>query len=192
MTWLRFAPRHIHQTVVDYLTARLDELDWTTSTPPLGASQLLIQTFRPLESEASRIKSGTLSIALGDEAAPLDEEMGGPLASQDFDLYVDIFQERDADAVSVATDVRDILMGRLPNCRRSLLVQDHTQNPAVDVPDWRMEFIDVIRLRLEGVPIGWQQVQCTLHVEYPEEIGVQVVDALAMPGSVMGGAGVGL
>lgn len=168
MTWLRFATRHIHGTVTNYLTDRLDELTWTTVTPPLGAPQVRIQAFMPPESELTSVQSGLLAISLGDEVDALEEEMGGPLHSQEFPIFVDIFMEKEAHALSLATDVRDIFRGRLANTVRSMPVMDQTQTPPVAVVGWRMEFQDVQRERIDRLPIFWQSVKVTAFIEFPE------------------------
>jgi len=170
VTWLRQSPRHIHATVVDYLTDQLDTLGWTTSTPPFGATQVRIQTYMPPESELTKVTSGLLAITMGDEFDALDEELGGPLHSQELPFFVDIFQDKSAHALALATDVRDALRGRLTDAKRVLTVQDHTQNPATDVDGWKFEFTDVRRDQILRLPIYWQVVRCTAMVEFPEQV----------------------
>ena len=83
---------------------------------------------------------------------------------------MDIFQDKSAIALSLATDVRDALRGRLTNAQRVLTVQDHTQTPAVDVDGWKFEFTDVQRAQIYRLPIYWQSVRCTAMVEFPEQV----------------------
>jgi hypothetical protein len=170
MAWLQYAPRHIHATIVDYLTDQLDALDWTSSTPPFGATQVRIQTYLPPESELTKVTSGLVAITLGDEFDASEEELGGPLHSQELPFFVDIFQDKSAHALALATDVRDALRGRLTNSKRILAVQDHTQDPPTDVAGWRFEFTDVEREQIYRLPIYWQTVRCTAFVEFPEEV----------------------
>jgi len=169
-SWLRHSPRHIHATIVDYLTGQLDALGWTTSTPPFGATQVRIQTYMPPESELTKVTSGLLAITLGDEFDAREEEMGGPLHSQEMPFFVDIFQDKSAHALSLATDVRDALRGRLPSAKRVLTVQDHAQDPPTPVNGWRFEFVEVERAQIYRLPIYWQTVRCTAAVEFPEEV----------------------
>lgn len=170
MTWLQYAPRHIHATIVDYLTDQLDALNWTSSTPPFGATQVRIQTYMPPESELTKVTSGLLAITLGDEFDANEEELGGPLHTQELPFFVDIFQEKSAHALALATDVRDALRGRLTNAKRILTVQDHSQDPPQDVAGWKFEFTDVEREQIYRLPIYWQTVRCTAVVEFPEEV----------------------
>lgn len=169
-SWLRFSNRHIHATVVDYLTTQLDALDWLEAAPPLGANPVTLQTYLPKESELKDIQAGTVAVTLGDEDDAVDEELGGPLHSQDLPIFIDIFQERDGHALSLASDIRDIFRGRLSGTRRSMPVLDWTDDPATPVSGWRMEFQDVIRERVDRAPLQWQSVKITCHVEFPEEI----------------------
>lgn len=170
MTWLRQAPRHIHGTVADYLTARLTELGWLSVTPPLGATRVRMQTYMPPEAELSKVTAGLCAISLGDEVDAMEEEMGGPLHSQEFPIFVDVFQEKDAHAIGLASDIRDIFRGRLTNCVRSMSVKDQSQDPPTAVTGWRMEFTDVQRERIDRLPIFWQSVKVTAFVEFPEVI----------------------
>src|SRR3954468_164793 len=112
-SWLRFSNRHIHATVVDYLTTQPDAWDWLKTSPPLGANPITLQTYLPKESELKDIQAGTVAVTLGDEDDAVDEEMGGPLHSQDLPIFIDIFQEQDGHALSLASDIRDIFRGRL-------------------------------------------------------------------------------
>jgi hypothetical protein len=170
MAWLRHSPRHIHATIVDYLTTQLGTLGWTTVTPPFGATQVRIQSYMPPESELTKVTSGLLAITLGDEFDALDEELGGPLHSQELPFFVDCFQEKSAHALALATDVRDALRGRHTGSKRVLTVQDHTTNTPVDVAGWKFEFTDVEREQIYRLPIYWQSVRCTAMVEFPEQV----------------------
>jgi hypothetical protein len=170
MAWLRQSPRHIHATVVDYLTEHLDTLGWTTVAPPFGATQVRIQTFMPPESELTKITSGLLAITMGDEFDAMDEELGGPLHSQELPFFVDCFQGKSGHALALATDVRDIFRGRFSGTKRVLTVQDHTYATPVDVAGWKFEFTDVEREQIYRLPIYWQTVRCTASVDFPEEV----------------------
>lgn len=170
MTWLRFAPRHIHGTVVTYLSDLLDDLDWTTTNPPLGAPQVRIQAFMPPESELSSVKAGLVTISMGDEVDAVEEEMGGPLHSQEYPIFVDVFMEKEAHALSLATDIRDCFRGRISGSRRVMPVMDQSEATPTAVPGWQMEFQDVQRERIDRLPIFWQSVKLTAFVEFPEEV----------------------
>jgi hypothetical protein len=170
MAWLRHSPRHIHATIVDYLTGHLDTLGWTTSTPPFSATQVRIQTFMPPESELTKVTSGLLAITMGDEYDAEEEELGGPLHTQDLPFFVDIFQDKSAHALALATDVRDLLRGRMTGAKRVLTVQDHTLAVPVDVTGWKFEFTDVEREQIYRLPLYWQTVRCTAMVEFPEVV----------------------
>lgn len=173
MAWLRHAPRHIHATIVDYLTAQLDALGWTDPDDidrPFGAPQITIQTFLPPESEFNRIQAGLLAITLGDEVDADEEELGGPLHSQELPFFVDVFMDKDAHALALATDVRDILRGRFQDGKRMLTVQNHAESPPEDVDGWRFEFVDIEREQIYRLPIYWQTIRATALIEFPEEV----------------------
>jgi hypothetical protein len=108
---------------------------------------------------------------LGYEIHLFDEqELGGPLHSQELPFFVDCFMDKDAHALALATDVRDILRGRFAGSKRSLPVMDYTDAPAAEAPGWRIEFQDIEREQIYRIPIYWQTVRATAFIEFPEEV----------------------
>lgn len=185
MTWLRHSARHVHATICDYLEGVLDDLDWTTTSPPLGADQVNVIRYMPPESELTAIRAGTLAITLGEELDSNEEEMGGPLARQDMPVFVDIFQSKDAYARALAQDIKDAVKGRLPNTNSWLNVQNQALDPPEDVPGWKMEFTDVEREQIYRLPIYWQSVRFTAEVYFPDEgLVPSTMSALVTPSTI--------
>ena len=58
------------------------------------------------------VTAGLVSITLGDELLVDMEELGGPLAAQGYPFFVDCFEDNEAVTTALATDVRDIFLGR--------------------------------------------------------------------------------
>jgi hypothetical protein len=163
MTYLRHASRHVHHTVVNHLKAQLTSLGWTdAATAPFGATPAkVISTPAIVGSQlASTITAGTVSVTLGDEYNPDLEEMGGPFTSQEYPIFVDVFQSTDAGALTLASDIRDIFLGRTIGSRRWLdVINQATKEP---VPGWKIELDDVDRVSPETVmPLRWQVVKVT-------------------------------
>lgn len=172
MTFLRHAGRHIHKTVLDYLDVQLTALDWRSATnSPFGATPITMIS-RPVvmgDRLDEAIKPGVVAVSLGDELASTMEEVGGPLAVQEYPFFIDIFQDNEATAVALATDVRDIFMGRLPGTKRFLPVKNGATGATV--PGWQIEFEDVERVRPEtAMPYHWQVVKVTATTYFPEVV----------------------
>lgn len=172
MTFLRHSARHVHRTVVNYLTEQLDALGWLDdTTTPFGAPPLTIRDVSVLPSDGSMpaaIQPGMVTITLGDEDDSIDQELGGPLAASEHPIFVDIFMDSDAAALAVALDVRDICKGRLPNTTRFLPVIDQVTSTPVD--GWKIELTDIVRAKPDSpLKVHWQVVKVTAYVEFPEE-----------------------
>lgn len=170
MTYLRHAARHVHHTVADYLQAQLDELGWTDpDATPFGAKPVTILRTPSVVggSLADKVTAGVISVTLGDEFGPDHEEMGGPLHSQEYPFFIDVFQDTHASALALASDIRDIFLGRLPGTQRWLDVVNQVNDQIV--PGWKMEFEDIERVAPETVmPLRWQVVKITAVAYFPE------------------------
>lgn len=170
MTYLRHASRHVHHTVANYLLDQLTALDWTDpANTPFGAPAVTMWRTPAIVGTTltERVAPGVVSCTLGDEYGPDPEELGGPLHSQEYPLFVDIFQDSHATALALANDIRDIFLGRLPETRRWLDVVNQINGQIV--PGWKMELEDVERVKPETVlPLHWQVVKVTAVAYFPE------------------------
>lgn len=171
MTWFRHASRHVHHTVANYMVEHLTALNWLNPADvPFGASVVRVVRTPAIAGEGkleAGIGPGHVSIVLGSETPSIEEELGGPLSSQEIPLFIDIFQDSDGAAVSLACDIRDIFMGRLVDTKRSLpLINQVNQQ---EVAGYRMEFEDIERVTPEiRLPIPWQIVKVTAVLYFPE------------------------
>lgn len=171
MTWLRHYPRHVHRTLFNHLEAELDGLGWTDAlATPFGAPVVTLVDAPMVDGDQIRKQAapGKVFVTLGDEDPPDAEELGGPLSMQRVPIFVDAFMDAHGHAVALASDIRDIFLGRIGG-KRVLPVVD--QGTGVAVPGWSMEFCDVQR---ETPPLNlalhWQVVKVTCEVTYPEEV----------------------
>ena len=173
MTWLRHAPRHVHHTAVNYLTDRLDALGWTdddVTNRPFGGTQVRISDKPAINEDGpvEGVSAGLVAMTLGDQDFPEMLEMGGALANQNYPFFVDCFHDTEETTLALATDVRDIFMGRISGSQPYLDVVNQANQVAV--PGWRMEFEDIERIRPENkVRVHWQVVKVTAYTYFPEE-----------------------
>lgn len=173
MTWLRHAGRHVHHTAANYLTTQLTTLGWLdtdVTLRPFGGTQVTIWTTAAVLEDGldEKVAPGVVAITLGDELSPEMQEMGGPLATQDYPLFIDCFHDTAETTLALATDVRDIFMGRLPGSQPYLDVVNQANQAAQ--PGWRMEFEDIERLKPDvKVRLHWQVVKVTASTYFPEE-----------------------
>lgn len=173
MTFLRHAPRHVHQTVVDYLTTQLTALDWfkDNGDAPFGSTPVRLSTSRPFVGSKinPEIGDGTLTVTLGHEFDADPQEMGGPMSEQEMPFFCDIFMADESIALALAADVRDTFYGRHANGVRSLPVIDQVTGMAA--PGWRLSFEEIQRITPEhAFPLAWQSVQVTAVVTFQEVI----------------------
>jgi hypothetical protein len=170
--FLRHASRHVHATIAKHVKAGLTELNWTDpALTPLGASAVRFQTTSALQGgrPGAGVSPGLVSITLGNEAPPSEEEMGGPLHLQEYPIFIDVFMETEGECTALACDVRDILLGRFEFAGRVLPVVD--QVTSTDVPGWILELDDVERMSPEHTfSIQWQVVKVTASAYYNEVV----------------------
>jgi hypothetical protein len=145
---MRFRQRHVHKTLVDYVTAQLTTKGWVDDPVNFGVTPVTFLTAIP-EFGGQAVAKNTVAISLGDEPMDRDEELGGGLISCDFVLFVDIFGEDASTAVSIASDVKDSLKYQI------LPVKDYTSNPAGDVTTAVLELEDVV---IETPPVATSNV----------------------------------
>lgn len=167
MAYLRHSTRHVHQTVIDLLTAHLDALYWTEpGFVPFGADAVAIMDGFPNEwDETSVLGPGLVVITLGDEDAAREEEVGGPLTSIEIPFFVDCFMDTDSVALALSLDVRDFFTGRMINTKT---LQDVTNYNLSDKPvatGYQMEFEDVTRSRVKN---KWHVVKVSAVLYFPD------------------------
>lgn len=170
MTYLRHASRHVHHTVANYVKFHLDQLGWTQAgIVPFDSPVVKIWKSAAVTPAGlnQQVTAGVCSITVGNELAVEMHELGGALASQDYPIFIDVFQDTDATALALASDIKDILLGRLPGTRRSLsLVNQMTGNPEAD---WWIELEDIERTRPDHTfTLAWHSVKVTAVAYFTE------------------------
>lgn len=173
MTYLRHASRHVQASVMNAVKDGLDTIGWTAAgTLPFGPQYASVVKFSDApaiagDRLADGVAAGTVAVTLGPEYAVDMEELGGPLARQDYPIFFDIFQPTYATTTALACDIRDILMGRMEGTKRFVVVKD--QSTDSDVDGWTCELTDVEIVRPEiRLPLHWQVVKVTAEVYFPE------------------------
>jgi hypothetical protein len=175
---LRHSSRHVHQTVAKKIEDQLVALGWTDPLlTPFGATALRFQTSMPADYEASaKLAPGTVAITMMREFDSMEEEMGGPLASYEMPLFIDIFMENESLATAVALDVRDTLKGRFNNMVTIFPVLDFTQPVPTPVTGWQIELEDWEMERSERSE-NWMTCRITARVYFPNVAYTPVVNA---------------
>jgi hypothetical protein len=167
VSYLRHASRHAQETICDYLETVLTTLGWTGSDPPFGASPFVFRRTPITEAELDSIKPNLIAVTFLREDSEDEEELGGGLLSVDLPFAVDCIGTQEAIALTVASDLKDYLGGRVPGSSRFLTVVN--QITATPVTDYRMEFLNVGRLPLErnlGGTTAWHVVNGTAELTY--------------------------
>lgn len=147
---LRFAIRHITQTVYDFTVSGMTALGWTGGTPPFGSAPIQFQNHPVSDNlDASRLQPNMVAVFPGVESSLEGMELGGPLVTQPVPFFAEIYGENAGVSLSIASDIRDIWMGR--RGVSVLEVLDYTQDPPVVVPNWYVDLgVNVERGPLQG------------------------------------------
>lgn len=172
MTFLRHASRHVLHTVANHVDTQLGVLGWTTpGSVPFDSPVVKVRRTAAIAGGTlgKTTQAGTVAVTLGNEFSPDPQELGGALSSQDYPIFVDVFQDTEATTLALATDVKDILLGRLPGAARYLPVID--QSTGLAVPDWTIELDDIERVEPDyNFALFWQVVKVTAVAYFPEVI----------------------
>lgn len=108
---MRFRQRHIQETIVKHLREGLTDLGWVVEPRNFGGPPLI---FREVDRQerVARIEPNTLSIWIDREMADHIAELGGPLYNVDLDAVVDVYASSASVAVSIASDIKDLVRDR--------------------------------------------------------------------------------
>lgn len=172
MTYLRHAPRHVQRTVYDYVHEQLADLKWfTAGETPFGLAVPQISVGRPFIGSKldNKVNPPMVTISMGNEMPPDLEELGGPLSTQEYPIFCDVFMDEEGAAVALASDIRDAFLGRHATSKTSIpVVNQITGEP---VQNWRIYFEDVERVAAEHTfPLAWNSVHVTANVYFPEVV----------------------
>lgn len=170
MTWPQYLARNVQHTVKNVIEEQLETLGWIGDDVPFGAKpvHMITSPINRGDQLAPTVVAGTVAVTLGEELARVMEELGGPLASQEYPIFIDILQDEHATALNLATDIRDTLLGRLPGTQRWIDLIDQSNNTAI--VGWRLELDDVVRSSpLTPLPLHWQVVKVTAIAHFQEE-----------------------
>lgn len=171
MTHLRHASRHVHQTVADHLRDGLGSLNWFGPSVPFGEEPIRLETTKAFRGDQLReeIAAGSVYVTLGSEPHPLMQEMGGPLAAQEYPFFVDVFMDAEAVTRALSCDIRDLLLGRFAGFGRGVKVVD--QGTGTPVEGMTLSFDDIERVEPEHtLPLHWQAVHATAVVHFNEVV----------------------
>lgn len=106
---IRHKQRHIHGTIVNFVTDCLQRDGWTSDTPPFGATPVTILDYQP-EEAGEPIAPNTVAITLGDQGTDDENELGGRyggLLSVEIPLFIDVYGEKASIALAIASDLKD-------------------------------------------------------------------------------------
>lgn len=171
MSYLRYSSRNVHWTVANWIEATLTSLNWMDpDNTPFGAPVLRVKrTTAAIGGQLpEKLEPGLVTVTLGDEPMPDEEELGGALSSIEIPIFIDIFMDLDAHAAAVSEDIRDMLLGRLgPKIRVMPTVDQATDDVRTD---WSIHFEDIEQIRPEvALAIHWRVVKVTARVYFLEE-----------------------
>jgi hypothetical protein len=172
MVWLRHSLRHVHRTIYDCVVTGMTSLGWAGPTTPFSADPVQFLSEFPKEFNLAKaiLEPNKLVVTYGIEFPATWLELGGVLAEQRIPFFVDIYGETEGITLALATDVRDLLMGRFPVSSRRIPVKDYTSTTPTAVDGWMIEFMDLERIPVQGRPEG-ATVRFNAEVTFPDVYG---------------------
>lgn len=169
MAYLPYAVRHVQRSVEDHILARLTELDWIgdAADVPFGTEVVTFQRGAMVESELVAATGNMVAVSFGSEPDDIPQEMGGGVLMVEHYVFVDVLGVKEAIALAIASDVKDLLAGRAPGTTRYLPVYDYTDDPRTLVVGHRLELTDVTRQEGNAaIKRQWQIVKATIEQSY--------------------------
>jgi len=158
------------RSITDSIKAVLDDGDWLGPDVPFGATPVVFQTVRPVESELKALTGNVVAVTFGNQSDDGDLELGGGEVQTEYVLFVDVWAEEQAVAIAIASDIRDHFTGKPNGGTRFVRVRDYTTEQDGEViPGWLAEYTDVVRepVERELVRVNWQVVKATALLIYP-------------------------
>lgn len=160
---MRFRERHVHQTMVDYVTDVLTDAGWLAATPPLGAPALTILDYEPQQAgEIPPIHS--VCVSIGDQGPGRAFDLGGDLLYAKYAVFIDIYPESESIGKAIASDIYDSLV------ETYVALNDYTNSP----PSPNGEALEMSHVVVQSIPTtgtkidsrSWRVVKATILLEY--------------------------
>lgn len=171
MAYLAYAVRHLQKSMEDHVLEWLQGRGWmTAASVPFGASVTRFQRGAMEESELTSVSGNLVAVSFGGEPDDDPQELGGGLMMVAHAMFVDCLGEKEAIALALASDVKDLLAGRAPMTTRYPTLYDYTGDPRTPVVGYGLELTDVVRV--EGNPSvrrNWHVVKATIEMTYVSE-----------------------
>ena len=129
---MRHRQRHVHATIVQYLTAYLDNAGWITAPVNFGTTPVTVLDYEPQEAGETPAFN-TVAISVGNQGADEPEEMGA-LHSCRYTIFCDVYPTSEPIGVAIADDIKDALTEEI------IPVRDFTTSAAGTVTNDEIEF----------------------------------------------------
>lgn len=162
---MRFAPRHVHQTVVDFAAAALEAAGWVEDPINFGTSAVTVSSTEPEVGQMQLPTGNAVHITLGDEPPTWEEELGGGVESVNFPVFVDVFGVNETIALSIASDLKDAFRNTV------IALMDYTDTSPAD-SGHRIEFEMVMVETPQATGVDrrrWRVVKTIAHTYFNGE-----------------------
>lgn len=158
---MRHRQRHVHQTLVDYVTNVLTTGGWLSTTPPLGAPKMTVLDYEP-QGAGEIPPVQTVCISIGDQmSGPFD--LGGGLLQAKYYVFVDVYPSSESIGIAIAEDVADSFN------EMYIPLYDYTSAPRVATG----EALEMTKIMVQPVPSvtkmdnrPWRVVKATAILDY--------------------------
>lgn len=169
MAFIRNQDRMVYRTVFDYVAAQLTALSWTSSTVallPFGATTPVVIIEDVPDPKLTSVVPNTVAFTQGTTPDDLEGELGaafGGLWLTHHTFFIDIYAETVGVGKALASDLRAVLTGRLPNTSRYQPLMDYSAFPVVAASGHLIHFedVEVSRPESSSYKLHWEIVKFT-------------------------------
>jgi hypothetical protein len=181
---MRHRTRHIHQTLVQHVTGKLDELGWVSDPVNYGTSAVNVQSVEPYGEGAVQPDGNLVHVTIDDSSEDQDEELGGGLISAHYILFIDVIGLSIPLSVAIADDMRLAIKNQV------IPVLDFTSNPlgVAQAGHW-IEFdnidVDVPPAASSVDKRTWRVVSALVNVYMPDDTLIPTAVPGAYPGPAL-------
>lgn len=126
---MRWPSRSVHRSVFDTIQTALSGYGWLTHPGGVGIKTLAVTLLDTRPPEGQEVSLNTVAVVLGRDWPAQEDELGGGLLVQPYEIFVDIFGEN----ASVSTAIADDVVGLFDGSQSEPVVPlaDHAVTPPV-------------------------------------------------------------
>lgn len=166
--------RMIQDNLVAYIKQGMADLDWFN--PARNHDPIDVRS-EPVDWDVEALPN-IVAVTM-EHSSEIESEMGSNLTENRWEFYVDVYCESQSLAIHLATDIRDLLRGKMPSIgfnKPVLEVFDLTQATPSMIFTCDIEDLDMDKARMANKPYqsSWWVINFTVVDEYGNQDDIDV------------------